>query len=115
MKKVYDLLVLGMTLAQIVICVYLSIHFKEIPLHWNLYGDIDRWGSPMITAVFPATSFVLWLILSYVRKRPQYFNIPANCANPKRAYRKCLLAIDCSAIAITTICLAGTLWIFAHS
>lgn len=50
----------------------------EIPIHYNAYGEADRYGSPASLFAFPAIILLCFILMSGACRfiKPQYWNMP---------------------------------------
>jgi len=76
---------LGMILlliANVVASFYFYAHFPErVPIHWNIEGQPDNWGSPLFAAFFfPILIIVIYLLITFLpladpkKEKYQQFN-----------------------------------------
>lgn len=49
----------------------------EVPAHFGVTGEVDRWGSKMELLIIPGITIFLHIILTVVEKRPEVHNYPA--------------------------------------
>ena len=78
-----------------------------IPMHFNLHGKIDRYGSKITLLLFPlVASLVIWL-LTFLNKRPRMFNYPViiHEENIERQYLYATRLIRFLKLAIAVLCI----------
>ena len=92
-KNKYDILVTRLTLAILVFTLvfYAFYWFKMpdmIPMHYNLSGQIDRWGSKYESLFIPLGMIVLYVFLAFVEKKPSLWNTDVKITpeNQQRIY-----------------------------
>lgn len=92
-KNKYDILVTRLTLAILVFTLvfYAFYWFKMpdmIPMHYNLSGQIDRWGSKYESLFIPLGMIVLYVFLAFVEKNPSLWNtgVKITPENQQRIY-----------------------------
>ena len=92
-KNKYDILVTRLTLAILVFTLvfYAFYWFKMpdmIPMHYNLSGQIDCWGSKYESLFIPLGMIVLYVFLAFVEKKPSLWNtgVKITPENQQRIY-----------------------------
>lgn len=71
---------------QIVVSTYLISTAATIPIHWNIKGEIDGYGSPYASLLLPIMSvFTAW-ILMLCKSCPQLYNLPSGVKDKALAY-----------------------------
>ena len=62
---------------------------SEVPIHFNLAGEVDGWGSKYFLLILPIIGFFSILALEAVEKRPHIHNYPThiNETNVHQFYR----------------------------
>lgn len=79
------LVLIGMSL-------YLMIHWSslpdQMPMHYDLNGEIDRWGSKAELLLIPAAAWIMYLFLSVVERFPGIWNtgIEVTTRNKEQVY-----------------------------
>lgn len=48
---------------------------QQIPLHYNLVGEIDNWGSKDAVLLLPAISILIYAILTVLSFFPKFWNV----------------------------------------
>ena len=78
MKKAYGWIVAMILLTFVVTGIFLTVAPDEIPVHYNIHGEIDRWGSKYEFLVFPFISLFMGGVMACVakttRKQGEEFN-----------------------------------------
>lgn len=81
----------------------------QLPAHFDIYGEVDRWGSKYELLTLPIVAGVLALGMIWLRKKPEWHNYPINITeeNAPFYYRlsRNLLVI------ISFVIVAGFAWI----
>jgi uncharacterized membrane protein len=87
----------------------------RIPIHFDLAGNANGWGTPKSLIFFPVVSVALYLLLTVVVQFPSTFNYPIPVTDPNRA-RLQALAIDLVTwIKMELVCtFALLLWTCIH-
>ena len=55
-----------------------------IPLHINIHGEVDNYGSKWGLFILPAIALLIYLLMSWLERNPQLYNFP----NSKKHSRK---------------------------
>lgn len=81
----------------------------EVPAHFGIEGEITRWGSKWEMLILPVISGVLGFVLIWLRKHPEWYNMPVRITeqNAEFYYRltRHLLMI------ISFVMVAGFAWL----
>jgi uncharacterized membrane protein len=56
----------------------------RIPVHFDLAGRPDGWGTPAMLLLFPAVAFALYLLITLVARFPSAFNFPVRVTAENR-------------------------------
>lgn len=64
---------------------------EAVPVHFNLTGNPDRWGSPWELLLVPAIGLLLFAFLGVLAGRARVFNYPV-AITPQNAGRQLVLA-----------------------
>ncbi|MFB2895230.1 DUF1648 domain-containing protein [Aerosakkonemataceae cyanobacterium BLCC-F50] len=80
-----------------------------IPIHFNLSGQPNGWGSKAIIWLFPALAIIISVGLTFLSRYPRLFNYPVQIT-PENAARQYQIA--CSLLNFFKAELA---WIFAYT
>ena len=58
--------------------IHLFMHWSSlpnrVPIHYNLVGEIDKWGSKEAIFFLPITGAILWMGLTILEKFPHLYN-----------------------------------------
>ena len=57
---------------------------KIIPLHINIHGEVDNYGSKWELFILPAIALLIYLLMWWLERNPQLYNFP----NSKKHSRK---------------------------
>ncbi|QUB54813.1 DUF1648 domain-containing protein [Prevotella nigrescens F0103] len=57
---------------------------KIIPLHINIHGEVDNYGSKWELFILPAIALFIYLLMWWLERNPQLYNFP----NSKKHSRK---------------------------
>jgi uncharacterized membrane protein len=47
---------------------------NRVPMHYNLVGEVDKWGSKIMIFVSPIIGAILWIGLTILEKFPHIYN-----------------------------------------
>lgn len=75
-KKAISILALliGFAFAIVVVCG----DMETIPIHINIYGEIDDYGSKWTVVCLPVVSTLSYLLMSWFERKPQLYNLPTS-------------------------------------
>lgn len=65
----------------------------RIPIHFDLAGHTDGWGSPTTLLLFPAVAVAIYLTFTLVSRYPSAFNYPVT-VTPENRGRLLAVALD---------------------
>ena len=51
---------------------------KIIPLHINIHGEVDNYGSKWELFILPAIALLIYLLMSWLERNPQLYNFPSS-------------------------------------
>lgn len=60
---------------------------EEVPLHWNVRGEIDSWGDTWTIVLLPVIALALYGLLTLLQRRPQWYNYPCKITDKAGAYK----------------------------
>ena len=81
-KKVLPILTLGIGFSFAIIVGFSNVDI--IPLHINIHGEVDNYGSKWELFILPAIAFLIYLLMWWLERNPQLYNFP----NSKQHSRK---------------------------
>ena len=81
-KKSLPILALGIGFAFAIIVGFSNVEI--IPLHINIYGEVDNYGSKWELFILPAIALLIYLLMWWLERNPQLYNFP----NSKKHSRK---------------------------
>lgn len=81
MNKIIPILNFILLIFQSATCIYLINLHQQIPIHWGIDGNIDSYGKPLTSFILPFLALTSWGILIFLKRRPQYYNLPYNIKN----------------------------------
>ncbi|MCP3740230.1 DUF1648 domain-containing protein [Rossellomorea sp. BNER] len=74
-EKSIDILSLSILIMSIVfVFIVWSSLPSEIPIHFNLKGEVDRWGGKEGIWLLPAIGLLIWISLTILEKYPHKYN-----------------------------------------
>jgi uncharacterized membrane protein len=68
MKKGFIISLLIAVVTGIIAAIVIKNADGEIPIHWNIRGEVDGYGSPLMLLIFPITSLLTTLLLYFLPK-----------------------------------------------
>ena len=81
-KKVLPILTLGIGFSFAIIVGFSNVDI--IPLHINIHGEVDNYGSKWELFILPAIALLIYLLTWWLERNPQLYNFP----NSKQHSRK---------------------------
>ena len=81
-KKVLPILTLGIGFSFAIIVGFSNVDI--IPLHINIHGEVDNYGSKWELFILPAIALLIYLLTWWLERNPQLYNFP----NSKKHSRK---------------------------
>lgn len=81
-KKSLPILALGIGFAFAIIVGFSNVEI--IPLHINIHGEVDNYGSKWELFILPAITLLIYLLTWWLERNPQLYNFP----NSKKHSRK---------------------------
>ena len=81
-KKSLPILALGIGFAFAIIVGFSNVEI--IPLHINIHGEVDNYGSKWELFILPAIALLIYLLMWWLKRNPQLYNFP----NSKKHSRK---------------------------
>lgn len=58
----------------------------KIPAHYNVAGEVDRWGSKAVILMLPIMGAVLYLLLTLIAFFPSAWNVPVQITERNRVF-----------------------------
>ncbi|MDE5786076.1 MAG: DUF1648 domain-containing protein [Duncaniella sp.] len=112
MSKIISAINTILLIAQAVIAVTIIKSCDTIPVHWNITGEIDSYGSPCSIIFLPILAAASWGLIIFAIRHPQYINLPPSVKNKSLAIaisRQLLSMCSLWIMAMTTyICICVT-------
>jgi len=68
MKKSFIISIIITIIAVIVAIGFLMNVEGEIPIHWDMYGEVDGYGTPLTMFIFPGVSLFMVFLLYFIPK-----------------------------------------------
>lgn len=75
-KKVLPILTLGIGLSFAIIVGFSNVDI--IPLHINIHGEVDNYGSKWELFILPAIALLIYLLMWWLERNPQLYNFPSS-------------------------------------
>lgn len=90
----YDMIVTRITQAIVILTViFYGVYWLKIPdtvpMHYDLQGQIDRWGSKYESLIIPVGMIILYALMTFVGKKPSLWNtgVTITPENKQRIYQ----------------------------
>lgn len=61
---------------------------QNIPLHINIHGEIDNYGSKWEIFILPAIALFIYLLMSWLERNPQVYNLPISKKHSRKEQEK---------------------------
>lgn len=87
-------------MVQIVLTCMVVMWRNEIPLHWNLAGEIDRTGSAYEIIWLVVISAAIYLLLTFLQRHPERCNFPFKYHDRDEAFRLMSELVGCIKLCI---------------
>lgn len=108
-KNKYDRIVSYLTLAVLMgKIIFMVIYWHKIPdiipIHYDLFGNINGWGSKYIVICIPIMSVFIYILMTFVEKHPRLWNtgITINEKNKIAVYRNLLHLLCTSKLIVVS-------------
>lgn len=59
-----------------------------IPLHINIHGEVDNYGSKWELFILPAIALLIYLLMSWLERNPQLYNFPSSKKHSRKEQEK---------------------------
>lgn len=66
MKKSFLISMIISTITMAIVVYFIMNNEGDIPVHWNINGEIDGYGSSMTLLIFPSVSMIVTLLLYFI-------------------------------------------------
>lgn len=57
---------------------------QQVPMHYNVLGEIDSWGSKYQTLILPTISILLYIFITVISFFPQIWNVPVQITDENK-------------------------------
>ncbi|HHX79672.1 MAG TPA: DUF1648 domain-containing protein, partial [Acholeplasmataceae bacterium] len=81
-KKIFNLSLVMLGLAFLIVIISLVFMPDTVPIHYDLKGNIDNYGSKFLFLIMPTSALFIWFIFHLIAK----FAFKDNEANQKQIY-----------------------------
>ena len=85
-KKSLPILALGIGFAFAIIVGFSNVEI--IPLHINIHGEVDNYGSKWELFILPAIALLIYLLMSWLERNPQLYNFPSSKKHGRKEQEK---------------------------
>jgi len=68
MKKTYSWILILVLLGFVLSGVFISMAPERIPTHYNIHGEVDRWGSKLEFVIFPIINLVFGVLMTWLAR-----------------------------------------------
>jgi len=69
MKKTYTWILILVLLGFVLSGIFISLAPDQIPAHYNIRGEVDRWGSKVEFVIFPISNLVFAAFMAWLARR----------------------------------------------
>lgn len=78
---------------------------ETVPIHQNIKGEVDDWGSKITLYVLPSLSFIIIMLISFLIRKPDILNYPVEVTekNKKVLYQKMQLFLALLSLFIAAL------------
>lgn len=60
---------------------------EQVPIHFNIKGEVDGWGGRAVIWLLPTISLILWFGLTMMERVPHFFNFPIEITEKNAAFQ----------------------------
>lgn len=113
--KIISYLISIFILIQIVLSIIVVIIHKTIPLHWNIYGEIDTYESSYNIFILTSINILSYILLRWLSKHPESCNFPRPFKNRDVAFSNMSSLLRWVELYICAIFLYITIGILCHN
>lgn len=85
-KKVLPILTLGIGFSFAIIVGFSNVEI--IPLHINIHGEVDNYGSKWELFILPAIALLIYLLMWWLERNPQLYNFPSSKKHSRKEQEK---------------------------
>lgn len=100
-RKYTTLLAIVAMASQVALCAMTVASGEEIPLHWDVRGDADDYGSANQVWWLPLLSFLLFLLLGFFVRHPEYCHWPRRFTDERKGLRLLSALVGCLRLVAT--------------
>ena len=85
-KKSLPILALGIGFSFAIIVGFSNVDI--IPLHINIHGEVDNYGSKWELFILPAIALLIYLLMWWLERNPQLYNFPSSKKHSRKEQEK---------------------------
>lgn len=85
-KKSLPILALGIGFAFAIIIGFSNVEI--IPLHINIHGEVDNYGSKWELFILPDIALLIYLLTWWLERNPQLYNFPSSKKHSRKEQEK---------------------------
>ena len=85
-KKVLPILTLGIGFSFAIIVGFSNVEI--IPLHINIHGEVDNYGSKWELFILPAIALLIYLLMWWLERNPHLYNLPSSKKHSRKEQEK---------------------------
>lgn len=100
---------------QVVLSIIVVVKYNTIPLHWDISGEIDYYGSSYNIFILTSINIVCYIILRWLGQHPESCNFPRPFKNREVAFRNMSILLKWVELYVCTIFLYLTLSILCRN
>lgn len=102
-------------LIQIVLSIIVVVIHKTIPLHWNISGEIDAYGSSYNIFILTSINILSYILLRWLSMHPESCNFPRPFKNRDVAFNNMSALLKWVELYVCAIILYITIGILCHN
>ncbi len=88
---------------QIILSLIIICNSSNIPLHWNIYGEIDAYGEPTDVIILIVLNFFSAVSLLWLSNHPEICNFPRPFKDRETAFKRMTEFILCIRLGVSII------------
>lgn len=114
-NKVISLIVFLFIVTQFVLSIVVFLTDETIPIHWNLYGEIDAYGSSSNIFIITSINIASYIFLRWLSLHPEFCNFPRPFKNRDIAFKNMSSLLRWVELYVSAIILYITTGTISHN
>ncbi len=112
--KIISYIIFVFILIQIVLSIIVVVVNKTIPIHWDISGEIDAYGSSYNIFILTLINILSYILLRWLSKHPELCNFPRPFKNREVAFSNMSALLKWVELYVCAIILYITIGILCH-